>query len=107
MPRAKRVAPEDGRPWLRAVDLLDEAAVLQLLHQAAVDELVGIEVLGLRVLSRDLLDDFGEALAAGVGGLRPDLGVRLVADVDEALVCGLEVLGDDALGEGRVLLPAG
>ena len=52
---------------LAAVDLFDEPAGLELLHEAAIDHLLRRHDLGLRVLAGDLVDDALEALSVGWG----------------------------------------
>src|SRR5919204_3680714 len=96
-----RVATSTGL----TIDLSDEAAVLQLLDEAEVHQLVGVEALGPRILGSDLIDDPDQAFSGGIGSLRPDVDVRVIAGVGEALVLGFEVGADDLFDEGGVLFP--
>src|SRR5207244_2864236 len=65
------------------VDLLDEAAVFELLDDARVHQLIHVQVFGLRILRGDFVDHLEHAVAAGIRCPRPERSVRLVAVVDE------------------------
>src|SRR6266568_5625769 len=104
--RQARATRYDDAWLLLPVDLLDEAPVLHFFDDAGIGELLVGQPNRLGVVDTDLLDDLGEAIAAGVGYSRVYVDVGFDAHVGCPLVVVLEVLLEHALGELRIGFPA-